>query len=114
LDTRQPAAELGPQKSNLKICLTTCSDNTNTILTKRLHTKHGKRKEWRHGAPNVRKKPKLQNGPQASEPSKTCSNSSKKKEQTEMTEQQKKEAQKEIEATWSGFTSSVKAGRITN
>jgi hypothetical protein len=37
-----------------------------------------------------------------------------KKEQTEMTEQQKKEAQKEIEATWSGFTSSVKAGRITN
>ena len=31
-----------------------------------------------------------------------------------MTEQQKKEAQKQIEATWSGFTSSVKAGRITN
>jgi hypothetical protein len=37
-----------------------------------------------------------------------------KKEQPEMTEQQKKEAQKQIEATWSGFTSSVKAGRITN
>jgi hypothetical protein len=34
--------------------------------------------------------------------------------QKEMTEQQKKEAQKQIEATWSGFTSSVKAGRITN
>ena len=37
-----------------------------------------------------------------------------KKEQPEITEQQKKEAQKQIEATWSGFTSSVKAGRITN
>ena len=34
--------------------------------------------------------------------------------QKPMTEQQKKEAQKQIEATWSGFTSSVKAGRITN
>ena len=37
-----------------------------------------------------------------------------KKAQPEMTEAQKKEAQKQIEATWSGFTSSVKAGRITN
>jgi hypothetical protein len=36
------------------------------------------------------------------------------KAQPEMTEAQKKEAQKQIEATWSGFTSSVKAGRITN
>jgi hypothetical protein len=37
-----------------------------------------------------------------------------KKAQPEMTEEQKKEAQQQIEATWSGFTSSVKAGRITN
>jgi hypothetical protein len=37
-----------------------------------------------------------------------------KKAQPEMTEAQKKEAQKQIEATWAGFTSSVKAGRITN
>ncbi len=37
-----------------------------------------------------------------------------KKAQPEMTEAQKKEAQKQIEATWSGMTSAVKAGRITN
>ena len=32
----------------------------------------------------------------------------------EMTEEQKKQAQKEIENTWSGFKRSVQAGRITN
>ena len=37
-----------------------------------------------------------------------------KKAQPEMTEDQKKEAQKQIEATWSHMTSAVKAGRITN
>ena len=37
-----------------------------------------------------------------------------KKAHPEMTEEQKKEAQKQIEATWSRMTSAVKAGRITN
>lgn len=34
--------------------------------------------------------------------------------QPEMTEAQKQEAQKQIEATWAGMTSAVNAGRITN
>jgi hypothetical protein len=37
-----------------------------------------------------------------------------KREPPKMTEQEKKQAQKEIEATWSGMKAAVKAGRITN
>jgi len=38
----------------------------------------------------------------------------KKPEPPKMTEQEKKQAQKEIEATWNGMKAAVKAGRITN